>query len=173
MTYERLAIWIPAASLQAQRLAGLLGGPAREEIVFNPIVNLNTAPGHERPAVGAIAYRGAGQRAFVRWFRTWTAGPSPDLLLYSDAFRRLCRITTRSGWRGRPDPRCRGRCAARRGVYSLPCRATDLARRCRRRRGMQRPKSATPASKQFRDTTCPPRGEVDPAGLGSRRCVSA
>src|SRR3984957_1561544 len=42
--HERLAIWIPAASLQ-QRLAGLLGGPVREDIVFNPIVDLNTAPG--------------------------------------------------------------------------------------------------------------------------------
>eukprot|EP01037_Dinobryon_pediforme_P018335 gene18335-18599_t len=42
--HERLAIWIPAASLQ-QRLAGLLGGPAREDIVFDPIVNLDTGPG--------------------------------------------------------------------------------------------------------------------------------
>jgi AraC-like DNA-binding protein len=42
--HERLAIWIPAACLR-QRLAGLLGGPVREDIVFHPIVNLNSAPG--------------------------------------------------------------------------------------------------------------------------------
>lgn len=44
--HERLAIWIPAGSLR-QRLAGLLGAPGREDIVFTPIVNLNTAQGEK------------------------------------------------------------------------------------------------------------------------------
>jgi AraC-like DNA-binding protein len=42
--HERLAIWVPVASLQ-QRLAGLLGGPLREDIVFDPMVDLSAAPG--------------------------------------------------------------------------------------------------------------------------------
>jgi AraC-like DNA-binding protein len=42
--HERLAIWIPAASLQ-QRLAGLLGGAVSEDIVFDPIVDFSSAPG--------------------------------------------------------------------------------------------------------------------------------
>lgn len=42
--HERLAIWIPAASLQ-QRLAGLLGGAVLEDIVFDPIIDLSAASG--------------------------------------------------------------------------------------------------------------------------------
>ena len=79
--HERLAIWIPAASLQ-QRLAGLLGGPAREEIVFNPIVNLNSAPGQSvlrlvRLLTEALgnAHSFAGSDLACRSFT--------DLLLYS------------------------------------------------------------------------------------------
>jgi AraC-like DNA-binding protein len=42
--HERLAIWIPAASLQ-QRVAGLLGGAVSEDIVFDPIVDFGAASG--------------------------------------------------------------------------------------------------------------------------------
>ena len=35
--HERLAIWIPAASLQ-QRLVGLVGGPVSQDIVFDPSI---------------------------------------------------------------------------------------------------------------------------------------
>lgn len=42
--HERLAIWIPAASLH-RRLAGLLGGAVMEDIVFDPIVNFSAASG--------------------------------------------------------------------------------------------------------------------------------
>jgi AraC-like DNA-binding protein len=42
--HERLAIWIPAASLQ-QRVAGLLGDAAAEDIAFDPIVDFRAASG--------------------------------------------------------------------------------------------------------------------------------
>jgi AraC-like DNA-binding protein len=42
--HERLAIWIPAASLQ-KRLAGLVGGAVTEDIVFDPIFDLGSVSG--------------------------------------------------------------------------------------------------------------------------------
>ena len=42
--HERLAVWIPAASLQ-QRVVALLGGAVSDDIVFDPMVDLSAASG--------------------------------------------------------------------------------------------------------------------------------
>jgi AraC-like DNA-binding protein len=42
--HERLAIWIPARSMK-QRLAALLGEPAKEDVTFEPFIDWHSAPG--------------------------------------------------------------------------------------------------------------------------------
>jgi AraC-like DNA-binding protein len=42
--HERLAIWIPARSIE-QRLAALLGEPGREDIAFDPFIDWESEPG--------------------------------------------------------------------------------------------------------------------------------
>jgi AraC-like DNA-binding protein len=41
--HERLAVWIPAASL-SQRLAALLGGPVMKDLAFEPVFDWDSAP---------------------------------------------------------------------------------------------------------------------------------
>jgi AraC-like DNA-binding protein len=42
--HERMSIWIPVQSLQ-QRLAALLGEPARDDLAFDPLINWETGSG--------------------------------------------------------------------------------------------------------------------------------
>ena len=42
--HERLAIWIPARSLE-QRLAALLGEPGKDDVAFDPLIDWESGPG--------------------------------------------------------------------------------------------------------------------------------
>lgn len=79
--HERLAIWIPAASLQ-QRLAGLLHQAPSGDIVFDPIFDLNTPPGETiRRLVRLLTEELAGGRPFAG--SDIACKSFTDLLLYT------------------------------------------------------------------------------------------
>jgi AraC-like DNA-binding protein len=79
--HERLAIWIPAASLQ-QRVAGLLGGVVSDDIVFDPIVDLSAAPGQRIKRVVRLLVEELGD-AHPFAGNDITCKSFTDMLLYS------------------------------------------------------------------------------------------
>jgi AraC-like DNA-binding protein len=79
--HERLAIWIPARSIE-QRLAALLGEPGREDIAFDPFIDWESGPGQGiRRLIWLLTEELASPHSFVPSdiaCRSFT-----DLLLYT------------------------------------------------------------------------------------------
>jgi AraC-like DNA-binding protein len=79
--HERLAIWIPARSIE-QRLAALLGEPGREDIAFDPFIDWEAGPGQAiRRLIWLLTEELASPHSFVPSdiaCRSFT-----DLLLYT------------------------------------------------------------------------------------------
>jgi AraC-like DNA-binding protein len=78
---ERLAIWIPARSIE-QRLAALLGEPGRQDLAFDPFIDWDSGPGQGiRRLIWLLTEELASPRSFVPSdiaCRSFT-----DLLLYT------------------------------------------------------------------------------------------
>jgi AraC-like DNA-binding protein len=79
--HERMAIWIPARALE-NRLAGLLGEPGKDDIVFDPLIDWEHDPGRGiRRLIWLLSQELASPHSFVR--NNTGCKSFTDLLLYT------------------------------------------------------------------------------------------
>jgi AraC-like DNA-binding protein len=79
--HERLAIWIPARSLE-QRLAALLGEPGKEDVAFDPLIDWESGPGQGiRRLIWLLTQELASPNSFAA--NDMACRSFTDLLLYT------------------------------------------------------------------------------------------
>jgi hypothetical protein len=79
--HERMAIWIPAQSLQ-HRLTAVLGEPAHDDLAFEPLIDWKTGPGQGiRRLFWLLAEELASPHSFAR--SDIACQSFTDLLIYS------------------------------------------------------------------------------------------
>ena len=127
--HERLAIWIPARSLE-QRLAALLGEPGMDDVAFAPLIDWESGPGQGiRRLIWLLTQELASPRSFA----------TSDIACRS--FTDLCfthcfdpsRTTTRCGWPDRRIPPSPGVFAVRRNLSGLAPDSPSHCTKSRRR----------------------------------------